>query len=428
MTSMAEQEVQSRSTEERCMLISADSHVGPSMRGQLRQYCDQKHLERFDYYVGQVEAATAAVVTQMDVNAFEPSALATMGERSQFPGLEDADARHRDMDTDGIAADVIHHGGLNGQSVPFFRFGLATWGSDEFDDVEPVGVRIYNRWLADFVATAPERHIGIAQISVRDMDAAVAEVRWAKEHGLNAINLPAPRRYFPPYTDESWEPFWAVCSELEINMVSHAGGGDLEGRIQGPAASSIFAMEYPWMGRRGVWHLIFGGVFERYPTLHYTLAEQYGDWIPGTVRDMDSTYKWFPNRASRQSLPRLPSEYFSENVFVTASFMSREEAELGVAGGFVDRLLWGADYPHPEGSFPYSELSLRKTMSGLDRAVIDAYVYGNAAAAYRIDTEALRPIADLIGPSYAAIAEPYTGGTVEDNPSSLAFREFGPFA
>ena len=73
--------------------------------------------------------------------------------------------------------------------------------------------RIYNRWLADFVAEAPERHIGIAHIPISDPEACVREVEWAAEHGLKGINLPAPRGDFPMLNDPVWEPLWAVCEE-----------------------------------------------------------------------------------------------------------------------------------------------------------------------------------------------------------------------
>ena len=415
-----------RAQAERCLIISADSHVGPSMREQLRPYCEREHLTVYDEFVDRVEAA-GRVIHDLDLDTWDQSHLAVSKARSLVPGLQSPEARHQDMDADGIAADVLHHGGLNGQSVPFYRFGIGSKGIADYDHLEPLGVRIYNRWLADFVASAPERHVGIAQISVRDVGAAVDEVRWAREHGLTAVNLPAPRRDFPLYTDPVWEPFFAACADLEVTMVSHAGGGDIEDRFTGPGTSSMYLMEMPWMGRRGVWHLIFGGVFHRYPTLHFVLAEQFGDWVPYTLKEMDSAYRWAQNGSIRKALPLQPSEYFMRNVFVTASFMSNEEAVLGVQQGFTDRLLWGSDYPHPESSFPHSELSLRKAMRGMDRSVIDEYVCQNSASAYRLDVRALRAVADRIGPRYTSLANPYDAERPTDTPTSLAFRDYGHY-
>lgn len=416
-------------TAARCLVISGDSHVGPSVRGDLRPYCEAKHLQDLDDFILMLDGMPA-VANEMDLyDTWDPAHLAVSAARSKMEGLTSTDARHSDMDADGVAADVIFHGGLNGEAIPFFGFGIGITGSKvRFDDLEPVGVHIYNRWLADFVASAPERHVGVAHISVRDVDSAVAEVRWAKDHGLDAINLPAPRRDFVPLTDPVWEPLWATCADLEVTMVSHAGGGDLESRVTGQAQNPLYLMEMPWMGRRGIWHLIFSGVFERHPTLHFVLAEQYGDWVPATLKEMDSAYRWAQNGALRRALPKLPSEYFLSSCFVTASFMSREEAELGVEGGYASQLLWGGDYPHPEGTFPHTTLSLRKTMAGLDREVVDAYLCDNIARAYRMDTTKLRELADRIGPTYDDLSRPYDGPRPDDTPTSLAYREFGHYA
>ena len=133
-------------------------------------------------------------------------------EASLVPGLQDSDARLADMDRAGVAACIIFHGGLNGQSIPFSTTGLISWGHSRYNDLEPVGVRIYNRWLADFVSQAPARHFGIAHIPISDPEACVREVEWAAENGLSGINLPAPRGDFPMYNDPVWEPLWAVCA------------------------------------------------------------------------------------------------------------------------------------------------------------------------------------------------------------------------
>ncbi|MFX6980562.1 hypothetical protein ABTH98_20280, partial [Acinetobacter baumannii] len=61
------------------------------------------------------------------------------------------------------------------------------------------GVQAHNRWLADFCSLAPHRRAGIAQIFLNDVDAAVAEIRWAHAAGLRGgilvPNIP------PDFTD-----------------------------------------------------------------------------------------------------------------------------------------------------------------------------------------------------------------------------------
>ena len=53
-----------------------------------------------------------------------------------------------------------------------------------------------------------------------------------------------------------------------------------------------------------------------------------------------------------------PSEYFARNFWIGASFLRPSEAPLCHDLG-VDRIMWGADYPHSEGSYPYTTEALR---------------------------------------------------------------------
>ena len=56
-------------------------------------------------------------------------------------------------------------------------------------------------------------------------------------------------------------------------------------------------------------------------------------------------------RGRRSSMSLTPSEYFQRNFWVGASFLRPSESELRYEVG-VDRIMWGADYPHSEGSLP----------------------------------------------------------------------------
>src|ERR1700681_3497705 len=54
------------------------------------------------------------------------------------------------------------------------------------------GLRAHNRWLVDFCRQEPVRRRGIIQLLPNDIDAAVAEVKWAAATGNAAgVMLPA---------------------------------------------------------------------------------------------------------------------------------------------------------------------------------------------------------------------------------------------
>ena len=92
-----------------------------------------------------------------------------------------------------------------------------------------------------------------------------------------------------------------------------------------------------------------------------------------------------------------PSEYFRRNIRVGSSAMSRREAELRHEIG-LGTIMWGTDYPHPEGSWPNTHEKLVTYMGGLPEAEIEAMLGGNALDCYNLDADALNAIAARIGP------------------------------
>ena len=74
----------------------------------------------------------------------------------------------------------------------------------------------------------------------------------------------------------------------------------------------------------------------------------------------------------------------------------------------VDRLMWGADYPHHEGLYPHTTLGLRALFSSVPEHEVRAMTSLNAAALYDFDVDLLQKIADDIGPTAAEIATPVT--------------------
>ena len=77
--------------------------------------------------------------------------------------------------------------------------------------------------------------------------------------------------------------------------------------------------------------------------------------------------------------------------------MPRREAELRYDIG-LDNIMWGSDYPHPEGAWPYTRAQMVDTFRGLPEADITAMLGGNAARFYGLDTEKLAPVVARVGP------------------------------
>ena len=122
-------------------------------------------------------------------------------------------------------------------------------------------------------------------------------------------------------------------------------------------------------------------------------------------------------------LERLPSEYWETNCAVTASFMHRDDCALRQAIG-VERIMWGSDYPHLEGTAPFSREAIRRTFAGVPQEEAEAMLGTNAARIYGFDLTALQPLADRVGPT---VAEVHAGlDVVPQGAMSLAFQDYAP--
>jgi predicted TIM-barrel fold metal-dependent hydrolase len=405
-------------------IISIDSHVGPSAE-QLRPYCESTHLEAFDAFYAAREAQQQSLASMIASAQSIPSEhLSRIEESGRHEGNREMAVRLRDMDADGIAADVIFHGSQDGMPIPFFGIGIGGFG--EVDrELAPVGIRIYNRWLSEFISGEPHRHVGVAQVPIWDVDLAVKEVEWARDAGLRSINLPGIRDEIPPYNQAFWEPLWAACEERGMTLSCHGGGTTL-GAYTGPEAIALMFCEVTWFGRRATWYLIFGGVFERHPALKFVLTEQSGDWLAETLSDMDSAYLAPQTTHLRSVLPEMPSYYWRKNCFVGDSMMSHREAKYASDEGLSGNFMWGSDYPHEEGTWPRTREALRKTFSGIPTADVRQLIGGTAADVYGFDRYALGAVAARIGPSEADLAQPLD--RLPDGHLGFSFREHGKWA
>ena len=92
-----------------------------------------------------------------------------------------------------------------------------------------------------------------------------------------------------------------------------------------------------------------------------------------------------------------PSAYFARHVFLGASCMPRREVEMRHRIG-LENIMWGSDYPHPEGSWPVTRDQMIDAFHGVPEDELAAMLGGNAARLYGFDLEKLAPLAARIGP------------------------------
>ena len=128
------------------VLVSTDGHVGPSLTGQLRDYCPQEYLDDFDAYAAANAGPVAFVGSKEMMTDRELPASLVQARQLAFdcPGQQDPYERIKDMDLDGVAAEVIFAGGQNDEVLPFLSpMGLSVAGVDA--QLQQAGQEIYNR-------------------------------------------------------------------------------------------------------------------------------------------------------------------------------------------------------------------------------------------------------------------------------------------
>jgi predicted TIM-barrel fold metal-dependent hydrolase len=272
---------------------------------------------------------------------------------------------------------------------------------------------------------APGRWAGFAQIFLDDVDAAIAEVRWAKDAGLRGVLIPndhvlrMTNLYYPQY-----DPLWAVCAEVGMPVHRHASF-PTEPIEQGGDASALIGMtEMQFYVMRSIGHMILSGVFERHPDLTYVVTEiTSASQIKGYLAQLDGMLQamnlgehlpmYEQIQAAVAALKKLPSEYFAENCYVAGPTHDLRGAyDLG-----LPNLMWGADVPHSEGTHPYSIEAIRLMLSDLPAEELDQLVARRATELYHFDPVGLQAQADKIGPTVEHLTTPLAADEWPDYPT-----------
>ena len=135
--------------------------------------------------------------------------------------------RNGQQDDDGIVGEVIFPNTV----PPFFPSFVLFAPPPKPEEYEHrlAGIRAHNRWLEDFCGQFPERRAGIGQIFVNDIDDAIEDVKWIKEHDLRGGVLlppvPPDATWLKPLNHPDYDRLWAVCEDLEVPVNCHGGVG-----------------------------------------------------------------------------------------------------------------------------------------------------------------------------------------------------------
>ena len=396
---------------ERLIVVSTDCHAGLPI-ADYKPYVESKYHEMLDLAVPVTVEMMEKSESMFLIKEINDAWRAPI--QKELTGAWDYRERLQMLEKDGIAAEVIFPDGITEKNTPPFGAGLGLSPRDMVPELQWAGAMAHNRWLAQWCANDPARHIGVASIPLLwDVDQAVEAVRWCVDNGLRCVMIPTLWQDHDAYHHVKYDPFWAICEELGVIVHFHSGpaphaeyfGAGFPGedqRDQHPGAMGIYVSEVMWWLYRPLTFMIWGGVFERFPGLKCMIVEGGTMFmLPPWLRLMDFHHGEGQISAKlgnfRKHLSLKPSEYFQRNIGIGASCVLRPDLDLRDEIG-LDKIMWGSDYPHPEGSWPNTAQYLRDNFADFPESDGRRILGENAIEFYGLDRKRLRAVADEIGP------------------------------
>ncbi len=383
----------------RVMMVSSDCHVMARVE-DYRPYIESKHRDAFEAWAEALPSYAGGLPEFFSEETLSEHTGHESVKNGGEEGYWDFDRRLRELEADGVVAEVI----FPNPGVPFDAFPLC--GSESDSALTLAGAQAYNRWLADRVSTNPGRHAGVALVTIDDIDTTVAEVEWARANGLRGILLPINMGVWPLYNDARYEPLWAACAANQMPVHVHCFPSC--NPVAGAGGRAITTQESMFYTQRPLWCMMLGGVFHRHPELRFVVTEAGVDWIPGLLAQLNTAWTGVPTQGFTMHMklkPQVsgitPQEIWNRQCWAGASFMPRSETEIRHELG-IDRVMWGSDYPHVEGTWPYTKKFLREAFVGVPEEEVRRIVGQNAIECYGFDAGVLAKVADRVGPEAAA--------------------------
>ncbi len=364
--------------------ISADSHlVEPEdlwvtrMDRRFRERAPRTEVrngETFMMVEGSLEVSLSADVLLATDEKQRPILDQSSGGRHEKtrPGGLDPHLRLLDQDVDNIAAEVVY----------------PNWGLYFFATPDPEyqreAMRVYNEYIAEYCGAEGKRLMPVGLLPLKGpIEWAIEEAERCVRLGMSQVMIAAgvPKR---PYHDPHYKPMWDALQSLGLMVAMHAGCYDepfVDFSYQSVLPQSLIVEGKIVLLERGMVNLISGAIPRDYPRLRFVLVEGGIGWIAPVLRLMD--HFWEDHHRWMQ--PRLvepPSVYFKRQFWATF-----EDDRPGLLTRNLlnpDHLMWGSDYPHSEGTFPYSRQKIAADFAGLPPGETRKLIRDNAATLYHL--------------------------------------------
>lgn len=301
-------------------------------------------------------------------------------EEQMLPAFQDRNARLALMDEQGLGAAIL---------LPSLAVCVENPLRHDPELTQAV-LRAFNRWLEEDWGFAYENRIfGVPLVSLRDVEAGCAELERVLERGARMVHLQTGPVDGRSPADPVFDPFWSRVAEADIPVVFHIGDpgynalfGSAWGEEPYPAVRTQSAFQWAFMhGDRPIMEtlgaLTYHNLFGRFPKLRIVSIENGSDWVGYLMKQLDKK-KGMGRRGPWPGgyFKGRPSEILKAHLYLTPYPEDDVRALVSEVGS--DHVLFGSDYPHPEGlAEPRTFLEL---IEGLPAADIGRMMRGNTAA------------------------------------------------
>ena len=123
--------------------------------------------------------------------------------------------------------------------------------------------------------------------------------------------------------------------------------------------------------------IVFSGALDRFPSFKFVLGEAGVSWLPYMLDRMDEEYE---DRFHQLNLSMKPSELWRRHGYSTYQHEPSVAAMVPLIG--EDTIMWGSDYPHPDGIWPDSQKWIAKDLGAVSPAVQRKILCENAGKLY----------------------------------------------
>jgi predicted TIM-barrel fold metal-dependent hydrolase len=246
--------------------------------------------------------------------------------------------------------------------------------------------RVYNDWMMELNAHDGDRLLYLPILPTFDPEACPGEIERRAREGAKAVEF-AIFDAREPVWHEAWERTWATAAETGVVLCAHIG--DKAGAPYPPVERGVRIAHFstvPFSAAAPIAQMTFSGVFQRHPKLRLNYGECRAGWAPMLLYWMDRQAVERPDLYRQSGLELKPSDYVRRQITITfeeddvAGLMLRHDESM-----LRDIVMWGADYPHPQGVWPDVDPVIDRIFEGLPASLRQEIVFDRCLRVFNLE-------------------------------------------